>query len=416
MEVDAKKVTERLEELYACGAQEDGTHTRMAYSDEDVKAREIFQGYFRELGIPVRMDEAGNLIARLEGEEPDLPAIMMGSHLDTVPDGGKYDGVVGCMAGLGVCEALVKAGKRLRHPLEVIVFTDEEGFRFGSGLLGSGAICGEDLGISENDLDMYGQTRKKVFKNYGITVENVAKAKIDPASVHCFIELHVEQGGTLYKNRIPVGIVSSIAGVSRYEVQIQGQANHAGSTMMEDRKDALVTAARFISEVPNVVKRLGGQYTVATVGTIKVAPNSVNVIPGSCTFHLEIRDQSADVMKKIEEELHTYIKKLCDEAQETLSWEHISYHEPAPMAEEVKSAIEKAVKKLDVDYTVLPSGAFHDSLLMTRVFPTGMIFVPSEEGISHSRYEFTKEEDIRRGCDVLLETVLLLDNMEIKHK
>ena len=186
--------------------------------------------------------------------------------------------------------------------------------------------------------------------------------------------------------------------------------------MMEDRKDALVTAARFISEVPNVVKRLGGQYTVATVGTIKVAPNSVNVIPGSCTFHLEIRDQSADVMKKIEEELYTYVKKLCDEAQETLSWEHISYHEPAPMAEEEKSAIEKAVKKLDVDYTVLPSGAFHDSLLMTRVFPTGMIFVPSEEGISHSRYEFTKEEDIRRGCDVLLETVLLLDNMEIEHK
>lgn len=416
MEIDIKKVTERLEAIYQCGAKADGTHTRMAYSDEDVKARELFQSYFKELDIPVRMDEAGNLIARLEGTEPGLGAIMMGSHLDTVPDGGKYDGVVGCVAGLSVCEALIREGKRLRHPLEVIVFTDEEGFRFGSGLLGSSAICGEDSGISEDDLDMYGQTRKEVFRNYGIQTENVEKARRDPKSVHCFIELHVEQGGTLYKNNIPVGIVSSIAGVSRYEVCIEGQANHAGSTMMADRKDALVTAARFISEVPNVVKRLGGEYTVATVGTIKVTPNSVNVIPGTCTFHLEIRDQSAEIMNKVEQELHAYAQKLCQETGEKLNWEHISYHAPEPMAKEVKTAIETAVKKQNVPYTILPSGAFHDSLLMTRVFPTGMIFVPSEEGISHSRYEFTKEEDIQRGCNVLLGTVLELDKKEMESK
>ena len=414
MEVNVSKVTERLEAIYQCGKKEDGTYTRMAYSEEDVKARELFQSYFKELGIPVRMDEAGNLIARLEGLEPTLPAIMIGSHLDTVPDGGKYDGVVGCVAGLGVCEALVKNNCQLNHPLEVVVFTDEEGFRFGSGLLGSSAICGELLEIKENDLDMYGRKRKDVFKNYGITVENVGKAKRDPDSVHCFLELHVEQGSTLDKNKIPIGIVSSIAGVSRYEIQVEGQANHAGSTMMEERKDALVAAARIIEEVPEVVKKFGGVYTVATVGTIKVTPNSVNVIPGTCTFHLEIRDQSAEVMKKIEEQIKESAQKICEELGDHLVWNQISYHRPAPMAETVKGAVEQAVKEQKVEYMVLPSGAFHDSLLMTERFPTGMIFIPSEKGISHSRYEYTCEEDIRLGCNVLLETVMKIDKMKTR--
>ena len=413
MEVNANKVTKILDELYLCGKQNDGTYTRMAYSEADVAARNRFQEYFQELGISVNMDKAGNLIARLEGSEPDLPAILLGSHLDTVPDGGKYDGVLGCVSALGVCEALVQAQKKLRHPLEVIVFTDEEGFRFGNGLLGSSAFCGEDPKISPEDLDIYGQTRKEVFQTYGITAEEVTEAKRDPETVHCFIELHVEQGSTLYKKQVPVGIVSSIAGVSRYEVEIEGQANHAGSTRMEDRKDALVTASKLIAAIPETVKKLGGPYTVATVGTIKVAPNSVNVIPGSCTFQLEIRDQDANVMKEIEEEILNDLTKLCDEAGETLRWKQISYHEPAPMSREVQKAIQKAVEINHTDYMVLPSGAFHDSLLMTKVFPTGMIFVPSEKGISHSRYEFTKEEDIQRGCQVLLETVLQVDQMEI---
>ena len=192
-------------------------------------------------------------------------------------------------------------GKKLRHPLEVIVFTDEEGFRFGSGLLGSGAICGQDLDIRETDLDLYGNERGEVIKSYGITVADAPKARIRPEDVHCFIELHVEQGASLYKSKTPIGVVSSIAGVSRYEITITGEANHAGSTIMADRKDALVAASRFIAQVPEVVKANGNDYTVATVGTIKVQPNSVNVVPGSCTFNLEIRDQDAAVIECIEE-------------------------------------------------------------------------------------------------------------------
>lgn len=413
MKVNTERLMARIEELYQYGAKEDGTFTRMAYSQEDVKARAAFRGYFEKLGIPTRMDEAGNIIARLEGTDSALPAIVTGSHLDTVPDGGKYDGVVGCLAGLGVCEALVESGQRLKHPLEVIVFTDEEGFRFGSGLLGSSAICGEELEVTGDDLDMYGQPRAEVFKNYGIKVEELGKARRCPGTIHCFLELHIEQGSSLDKNKIPVGIVSSIAGVSRYEIKVTGEANHAGSTAMADRRDALVASARFISQVPDIIKKVGNEFTVATVGTIKVVPNSVNVIPGTCQFHLEIRDQSAEVMEKAEAELKACLEDICKEMGEELQWEHLSYHAPAPMSDAVKAAIEAAVKEQGVEYAVIPSGAFHDSLLMTAVFPTGMIFVPSVKGISHSRYEFTEEKDIERGCDTLLKTILRADNMEI---
>lgn len=413
VEVDVKKVMEHLNEIYQCGAKPDGTFTRMAYSREDKKGREVFCGYFEKLGIPTRVDQAGNLIARMEGTDPSLPAIMVGSHLDTVPDGGKYDGAVGCMGGLVVCETLIQEGRKLKHPLEVVVFTDEEGFRFGSGLLGSSALCGEELDIHPEDLDIEGKTRREVFEGCGMSVEHVAGAKRDPESIHCFIELHVEQGGTLDKKQIPVGIVSSIAGVSRFEVTITGEANHAGSTMMEDRKDALVAASHFIGQVPETVRTHGNPYTVSTVGTIRVTPNSVNVVPGTCTFQLEIRDQNDAVMKEIETRLHTTLEEICQREDVSYTWDPISYHAPAPMNEAVKKAIETAVKKTGTDYMVLPSGAFHDSLLMTGLVPTGMIFVPSENGISHSRYEFTKEEDIGLGCAVLLETILEVDNMEM---
>nr|WP_307999223.1 Zn-dependent hydrolase [uncultured Merdimonas sp.] len=412
MKVNIERIHSRLEEIYQCGKKEDGTFTRMAYSPEDVKGRETFVNYFRKLGIEPRVDEAGNIHARLEGEDPTLPAIMTGSHLDTVPDGGKYDGVVGCVSGLEAVETLVENGKKLRHPLEVIVFTDEEGFRFGSGLLGSSAICGQELDIRESDVDLYGNRRSDVIKSYGITVADAPKAKIDPKDVHCFMELHVEQGASLYKSKTPIGVVSSIAGVSRYEIVITGEANHAGSTIMADRKDALVAASKFIAQVPEIVRENGNEYTVATVGTIKVQPNSVNVVPGSCVFNLEIRDQHAEVIECIEKKTREYLDQVCKEMGEEYSFTQISYHEPAPMSEWVKGAIEKAVQEMGVDYRVVPSGAFHDSLIMTGVFPTGMIFVPSVDGISHSRYEFTEDADIEQGAQLLLNTILEVDNMD----
>lgn len=409
MKTNLKRVISRIEEIYECGKQEDGTHTRMAFSNEDVKGRKLFTSWAEKLGMTCRMDEAGNLIARMDGQDNSLPAILMGSHLDTVPDGGKYDGVTGCIGGLEVCEVLKESGYKTNHPIEVIVFTDEEGFRFGKGLLGSSAICGQDPDISDDEQDIYGETREKVMQSYGIKSEDVQKAARDPESVHCFIELHVEQGARLYKTNTSVGVVSSIAGVNRYEITVTGEANHAGSTAMADRRDALVAAAGFINKVPEVTTEYGNDFTVATVGTIKVTPHSVNVIPGTCTFSLEIRDQDQKIMTLIEQKLQDILGDICKKYGVSYTFVPTSFHEPAPMSEWVKGSIEDAIKGMGIDYSIIPSGAFHDSLIMTSVFPTGMIFVPSEKGISHSRYEYTKAEDIEKGCNVLLQTILKVD-------
>ncbi len=412
MKANGKRVVSRLEEIYRCGKKDDGTFTRMAFSAEDVKGRKLFASWAEKLGMTCRMDEAGNLICRMPGQDDSLPAILMGSHLDTVPDGGKYDGVLGCVGGLEVCETFREEGYVPRHPIEVIVFTDEEGFRFGKGLTGSSAICGQDPGVSDSELDIYGEERGKVMESYGIKSADMPKAAKDPSSVHCFIELHVEQGARLFKTNTPVGVVSSIAGVNRYDVTVTGEANHAGSTAMADRKDSLVAAAGFINRIPEVTTEYGNEFTVATVGTIKVTPHSVNVIPGACTFSLEIRDQDAHVMSLIEQKLQESLGDICKKYGVSYTFVPTSFHEPAPMSGWVKEQVEQAVKELGVGYSVIPSGAFHDSLIMTSVFPTGMIFVPSEKGISHSRHEFTEDGDIENGCNVLLQTVLKVDNME----
>lgn len=413
MKANGKRVVSRLEEIYQCGKKEDGTFTRMAFSAEDVKGRKLFASWCEKLGMTCRVDEAGNLIAHMEGQDNSLPAILMGSHLDTVPDGGRYDGVLGCVGGLEVCETFREEGYVPRHPLEVIVFTDEEGFRFGKGLTGSSAICGQDPDVSDSELDIYGEERGKVMETYGITCADMLKAAKDPSTVHCFIELHIEQGARLFKTGTSIGVVSSIAGVNRYDVTVTGEANHAGSTAMADRKDALVAAAGFINKIPEVTAEYGNEFTVATVGTIKVTPHSVNVIPGTCTFSLEIRDQDAGLMTLIEQKLQESLGDICKKYGVSYTFVPTSYHEPAPMSEWVKGSIEQAVKELGIDYSVIPSGAFHDSLIMTSVFPTGMIFVPSEKGISHSRHEFTEDGDIENGCNVLLKTVLNVDGMNV---
>lgn len=411
MRVDGKRVVSRLEEIYQCGKKEDGTFSRMAFSAEDVKGRKLFASWAEKLGMTCRMDEAGNLIARMEGQDNSLPAILMGSHLDTVPDGGRYDGVLGCVGALEVCETFREEGYIPRHPLEVIVFTDEEGFRFGKGLTGSSAICGQDADIRDSELDIYGEERGTVMQSYGITSANVYRAKRDPSSVCCFIELHIEQGARLYKTGTAIGVVSSIAGVNRYDITVTGEANHAGSTAMADRRDALVAAAGFINKVPEITMEYGSEFTVATVGTIKVTPHSVNVIPGTCTFSLEIRDQDAGTMALLEQKLRETLEEICEKYGVSCTFVPTSFHEPAPMSDWVKDSVKQAAEELGFDYSVIPSGAFHDSLIMTGVFPTGMIFVPSEKGISHSRYEFTKDGDIENGCNVLLRTVQNVDNM-----
>lgn len=414
MTINLERVLARLEELYACGAQSDGTHTRLAFTKEDIAGRERFCGYAARWGLTPRLDPAGNLIIRLEGRGGGLPAIAAGSHLDTVPDGGKYDGVLGCVGALEVLELLLESGAALEHPFEVIVFADEEGMRFGKGLLGSSAMCGADVSsFLPEDLDAQGRRRDEVLERFGVRMEHIPQAARPTGALHCFLEVHAEQGGTLEKLGKEIGIVTTIAGVRRLELTVQGTANHSGSTMMADRQDALVAASAFISAVPELVARFGQAYSVATVGYLSVTPNTMNVIPGRCVFTLEIRDQSAETLRLLEAELLQELERVCAAGGATCSARPISAYPPTPMHPAVQREIEAACLQAGVRYERLPSGAFHDALFMARAFPTGMIFVPSVGGISHSPREFSRPEDIRRGLELLLDTVLRLDRLPL---
>lgn len=411
MKADGRRIKRRLDEIYECGRLPDGTHARVAFSEEDKKGRELFAQYFRHLGLKPYEDEAGNLIARLPGREKNAPAIVVGSHLDTVLDGGKYDGAYGCVAGLEAVEILLKAKKELLHPLEVIVFSDEEGIRFGNGMFGSGAFCGQ-IQAEDKDTDIYGRTRREVFEAFGIQTARADQARRDPGQVHCTLEVHVEQGGTLDQRGIPIGVVTSIAGVKRFSVTLKGEENHSGSTRMEDRKDALTAAAKVIGRLPDLVKECGGEFTVATVGKLEVWPGAVNVIPGWCEFLLEVRDQSGEVMDLVADRFQEELRESCRKHGVEMSMELVSSHEPGRMNETVCQAAEEACARENLPYLKLPSGAFHDSLLLTRQFAAGMIFVPSVGGISHSPREYTREEDLEKGVSVLLETILQLDQKE----
>lgn len=409
MNVDLSRVLERLDTIYECGKQEDGSHSRLAFSPEDQKGRNLYMSYFRALGLRPKVDAAGNIRVRLSGHDNTLPAILVGSHLDTVPNGGKYDGALGCVAALEVFEVLRRSGIELEHPLEAIVFTDEEGARFGKGLFGSNAACGHPLPVSKQDTDGQGMNQMQVLQEFGVNCGALDQAAISPENVHCFLELHVEQGASLWRNETEIGVVTSIAGVDRFEITFTGQANHAGSTLMQDRKDALVTAAEFIAAVPEVVGTYGGDYSVATVGCVRVEPNSVNVVPGKCVISLEIRDREQVVMDQLLEKLQEKLESICNTRGVASDLKVISRCPPSPMSDWVIDCVEQACQETGRSYEKMPSGAFHDSLLMSAVFPTGMIFIPSQEGISHSPLEYSAPTDIENGCDVLLRTVLTID-------
>lgn len=409
--MQSQRVMQRLETLYQLGKKADGTHTRMAFSEEDRKGREYFAARFKDLGIDCRCDSAYNLIARLPGTE-NGPAIVVGSHLDTVPDGGKYDGALGSVAGLELCETLAASGTKLRHPLEIVVYADEEGFRFSSGLTGSSSFCGETLSISDDDLDLYGETRRAVYEKAGVRLSDFPKAARKPEEIFCCLELHVEQGRNLDRQGLPVGIVSTIAGVRRFDAKIFGEANHAGSTMMADRRDALVSAAALIRQLPKLIEELKGPYTVGTVGTLQIEPGAINVIPGMVHFTVEIRDPESALMDALAEKIRGLLEQVCAEDGTKLQFSELSSHAPAPMSKTIRAIIAAKAREMGIAFTELPSGAFHDSLLLTHHFPTAMIFVPSVNGRSHCPEEYTREEDIAKGLDLLLNTVLELDKRD----
>lgn len=403
-DVSAERMAKRIEALSRFGANPEGGVSRVAFSEADIAGREYIKTLMREAGLEVRVDTAGNVIGRREGSELGLPVIMFGSHIDSVPGGGNYDGDVGVIAAIEVAEVLEDNGVSTRHPLEIVSFTDEEG-----GLIGSVAMA---IGLEEHHLDDVshsGLTVREGIRAVGGDPERLDDARREPGELAAFIELHIEQGAILDESDTDIGVVEGIVGIHWWDVLIEGFANHAGTTPMDRRRDAMVSAAELTLEINRIATSTPGRQ-VATVGRISAEPGAPNVIPGRVVMSLEIRDLSTDKIMQVFEAVEAAAAQIAEKRDTPIRFEPTGVAStPAPTDERMRRIIAAAADGLDLSYKVMPSGAGHDAQDMTHIAPTGMIFVPSKDGISHSPKEFTSREDMANGARVLLETVLAID-------
>ena len=398
------RMEQRIKALSAFGANPEGGVSRVAFSEADLAGRAYIRDLMSEAGLSVRVDTAGNIIGRREGSEPDLPVIMFGSHIDSVPGGGNYDGAVGVIGAIEVVQLLQDNAIRTRHPLEVVSFTDEEG-----GLTGSRAMIGEIGDATLGVVSHSGMTIGDGIRTVGGDPKRLDLAERRPGELKAFIELHIEQGAILHEENIDIGVVEGIVGIRWWDVTVEGFANHAGTTPMNRRWDAMVTAAEYILAVNRVATSMSGRQ-VATVGRLRAEPGAPNVIPGEVVLSLEIRDLSAAKIQRVFDEVKREGERIANERFTPIRYEEIDVaSSPAPTDEQLRRIIAASADDLSLSFKSMPSGAGHDAQDMTHIAPTGMIFVPSVDGISHSPKEFTSAEDMANGASVLYRTVLAID-------
>ena len=400
----AKRMELRIQALSQFGANPEGGVSRVAYSEADIAGREYIKGLMREAGLRVRVDTAGNIIGRREGRDSGLPAILFGSHIDSVPGGGNYDGDVGVVGAIEVAQLLHDHKLQTRHPLEIVSFTDEEG-----GLVGSLAMTGRLKSAALDVVSHSGKTIRDGIRAVGGDPDRLDLAQRKPGELKAFIELHIEQGAFLDEDAIAIGVVEGIVGIRWWEVVVEGVANHAGTTPMNRRRDALLSAAELALAVNRVATTIPGRH-VTTVGRIRAEPGAPNVIPGRVVMSLEIRDLASENIQKVFDAIATEASRIAAARQTPIRLQEVDIASaPAPTHERMRQIIAAAAKDLGLSYRLMPSGAGHDAQDMTHIAPTGMIFVPSALGISHSPKEYTSPEDMANGANVLLRTVLAID-------
>lgn len=403
LRVNGERVGEHILKLAEFGKNPQGGVSRVAYSDADKQGREYVLGLMKDASLEVKIDAAGNLIGRRGGSENNLKPLLIGSHIDTVPEGGNYDGVVGSMGAIEVAQTLAEQKVGLRHPLEVVIFQNEEG-----GLIGSRAMDGE---LTEQELDLVsrsGKTIREGIRFIGGDPAKLSEVKRNKGDIAAYLELHIEQGNILDTEKINIGVVEGIVGINWWDVTIEGFANHAGTTAMNNRQDALLAAAKFIEAVNRVVTSVPGRQ-VGTVGRINALPGAPNVIPGKVVLSLELRDLDAAKIKMVYDKIRVEAQKIATASKTKFEFKEINVNIPAPTDTRIRSLISDAARELGLTTKRLPSGAGHDAQDMARLGPVGMIFVPSVGGISHSPREFSHPADITNGANVLLHTLLKLD-------
>lgn len=403
--VNGERLNRSLAELARIGPGSAGGTNRVAYSNADREARTWVMQLMRAARLEPAIDAAGNIVARVPGSDPSLRPIVFGSHIDSVPNGGSYDGDVGSLAAIEVARTLIEQRITTRHPLEVAIWQNEEG-----GLVGSHGWIGDLSTAKLQSMTHSGRTVRDGIRFIGGDPDHLERARRTPGDIAAYLELHIEQGGTLDRERIDIGIVEGIVGLGWWEVKVTGFANHAGTTPMDQRQDALLAAARFIEMVNRVVTSVPGRQ-VGTVGRIQALPGASNVIAGEVSLSLELRDLDDGKIQSLSDTIAAESRTIAASSGTRIAITPVYRQQPALSDERVRRVIGDSARTLGLTTRTLPSGAGHDAQNMARLGPMGMIFVPSVGGISHAPGEFTKPADVVNGADVLLGAVLALDGM-----
>ncbi len=402
--VDGGRLWRRLSELAEIGRSKSGGVTRLSFTDEERSAKDLVASYMEEAGLAVREDAIGNLFGRREGRDPEAPAVLVGSHVDSVYNGGDFDGPLGVLAGIEVVQAMEENGVLTDRTVEVVAFTDEEGARFSFGMIGSRALAGH---LSSGDLehtDGDGLSVALAMREYGLDPDQVDDARRGQGSLAAYLELHIEQGRVLESEDLPAGIVTGIAGPVWLRFSLRGEPGHAGATPMDRRHDALAAAAEIVGAVEEEAS--SSTSAVGTVGQIEARPGGINIIPGGVDFSVDLRDIDVAVRDGVEERIRERAEEVCARRGVELGIEELQRLDPAPCSEEVRSVISGACEELGIRPHSLPSGAGHDGMHLASLCPMGMIFVRSKDGISHNPEEWSSKEDCEAGCNVLYRSVL----------
>jgi len=408
--IDQDRLLSEIDALAALSDAEAPAVTRIVFTPTDLKARAWLKARCQEAGLTVRQDAIGNTFARWDGSDPNAAAVGTGSHIDAIPNAGKYDGVVGVLGGLAAIRSLRQSGFRPKYSIELLIFTAEEPTRFGIGCLGSRLLSGTlSPDAARNLTDNDGATLDEVRRKAGLGGD-LEQVQLSNGYYKAFVELHIEQGPILEKQHIPLGIVTKIAAPASLRILLEGSGGHAGGVLMPDRRDALCAAAELILAIENAARSSGAIDTVATVGICEVFPGAVNSIPSKVRLSVDVRDTDLQRRDNVMRTIEDTCRAVSEKRQVTVKSELLNADAPADCAPAIIEALSQSCRKHDIQFLPMVSRAYHDSLFMARIAPIAMLFIPCRNGYSHRPDEYAAPEDIARGALILAETLAALSS------
>ncbi|MGH7832728.1 MAG: M20 family metallo-hydrolase, partial [Candidatus Binatia bacterium] len=402
--INKRRLLRDLNAISRIGLGDHGSVTRLVFSIKELRSRQLLIHLMRQAGLDIRIDRIGNIFGRLNGRDRKAPAVLAGSHLDTVPHGGKFDGTMGVIGALEALRTLKENKIPLDSPVELVCFIGEESSRFGYSTLGSSLVAGEvHPGDLSNAVDAQGAKLEDILSSLGINRSNLADLKREPSTVKAYLELHIEQGPILEAKNKSLGVVTAIAAPTRFKVVFSGQADHSGTTPMEMRKDALAAGAEVITAVETICRRFSHVdkgRVVGTVGAMKIEPGVINAIPGKAELSVDIRSISADSKRRVVRLVKAKIAEIARRRNISVEILPIRDETPVPMDKSLIKVLKECCEARRVPYEIMPSGAGHDAMQMAKIAPAGMLFIPSRRGISHSPEEWSDPEHICLGTQL----------------